>query len=185
MLIFVDESEVHLNPPLTKVWARRARRTAQRGEPARVPAAGNNEKRAVFGAWSYSSEHFSWQMSERKNSEAFLNFLEQLIAEEPQGRRLVLVMDNAGYHRARKVESFLAEHAAQLEPFWLPPYSPELNLIEYAWGYLKETATNNYFFGAVERLESAVAQACRQLNSSPDSPIQLHFRTPKDLRQAA
>lgn len=174
----MDESEVHLNPPLTKVWAKR-------GVPAHVPAAGKNEKRVVFGAWHYRSEHFSWQICERKDSEAFLSFLEKLIAQKPQGRRLVLVMDNAGYHRAGKVKDFLAEQTAQMEPFWLPPYSPELNLIEYAWGYLKETATNNYFFGGVDRMHSAVAQACRQLNASPDSPIQLHFKTLENLRQAA
>jgi len=167
----MDESEVHLNPPLTKVWARR-------GEPARVPAAGDDKKRAVFGAWDYHTERFYWQTAERKNSDAFLDFLPHLLAEAPPDRRLVLVMDNAGCHRARKVERFLADHAERLEPYWLPPYSPELNLIEYAWGYLEETATNNYFFGDV-------AQACRQLNSSPDSPIQLHFRTLENFCKAA
>ena len=174
----MDESEVHLNPPLTKVWAKR-------GEPARVPAAGDDKKRAVFGGWNYRSEHLCWQMSERKNSEAFLRFLEHLLAQNSTGRRLVLVMDNAGYHRAKKVQRFLQEHTEQLEPFWLPPYSPELNLIEYAWGYLKETATNNYFFGKVAQMESAVAQACRQLNSSPDSPIQLHFISLENFCKAA
>jgi transposase len=177
-LIFVDESEVHLNPPLTKVWARR-------GEPARVPAAGDDKKRAVFGGWNYRSEQFAWRISEHKNSEAFLEFLAQLLANRPKRRRLVLVMDNAGYHRAKKVQRFLLEQQGRLEPFWLPPYSPELNLIEYAWGYLKETATNNYFFGEVSRMENAVAQACRQLNSSPDSPIQLHFKSLEDFRMAA
>lgn len=177
-MIFVDESEVHLNPPLTKVWAKR-------GEPARVPAAGDDKKRAVFGGWDYRSEHFLWQISERKNSEAFLSFLEQLLAQRPAGQRLVLVMDNAGYHRANRVRRFVAEHAEQLEPFWLPPYSPELNLIEYAWGYLKETATNNYFFGELAQMQSAVAQACRQLNSSPDSPIKLHFTSLENFCKAA
>lgn len=174
----MDESEVHLNPPLTKVWAKR-------GEPARVPAAGDDKKRVVFGGWNYRSERLSWQISERKDSEAFLSFLDQLIAQKAPERRLVLVMDNASYHRANRVQRFLAEHAEELEPFWLPSYSPELNLIEYAWGYLKETATNNYFFGTVAQMENAVAQACRQLNSSPDSPIQLHFRTLENFRQAA
>jgi len=118
----------------------------------------------VFGGWNYRTERFCRQISERKNSEAFLSFLGDLLAQRPRGRRLVLVMDNAGYHRAKKVRGFLAEHGERLEPFWLPPYSPELNLIEYAWGYLKET---------------------RQLNSSPDSPIQLHFKSLENLHKAA
>jgi len=37
----------------------------------------------------------------------------------------------------------------------------------------------------VARMETAVAQACRQLNSSPDSPIQLHFKSLENLHKAA
>jgi transposase len=176
-LVFVDESEVHLNPPLTKVWARR-------GEPARVPAAGDDRKVAVFGAWDYRTEGFSWRISERKDSAAFLGFLQQLLQQRRRGRRLILVMDNAGYHRARVVRDFLERYAEQMEPLWLPPYSPELNLIEYVWGYLKETATNNYFFGDLESLKAAVAQACTQLNCCNDWPISVHFKTVDHLGKA-
>jgi len=37
----------------------------------------------------------------------------------------------------------------------------------------------------VEQMEAAVAQACRQLNSSPDSPIQLHFKNLENFCTAA
>jgi transposase len=174
----VDETEVHLNPPLTRVWAKR-------GQVARVSAAGKDEKRVVFGGWNYRCERLCWQIHRDKDSNAFLSFVEQLLAEKVPGRRLVLVMDNASYHHAHKVQQFLADRDEEVEVFWLPAYSPELNLIEYAWGYLKETATNNYFFGAVDRMQSAVAQACRQLNSNSDSPIQLHFRTVDNFQRAA
>lgn len=174
----MDESEVHLNPPLTKVWARR-------GQPAMVPAAGEDRKAVVFGGWNYRSEQLSWQISERKNSESFLSFLESLLEHRKPGRHLILVMDNAGYHRARKVQSFLAAHAEALEPLWLTPYSPELNLIEYIWGYLKQKATNNYFFGDLESLTQAVADACAALNASPESPLQVHFNTLDHFRKAA
>lgn len=177
-MVFVDECEVHLNPPLTRVWARR-------GEPARVPAAGEDKKAAVFGAWNYRTEGFSWRIEEGKNSESFLSFLKQLLRHKPRGRRLILVMDNAGYHRAGKVKEFLEQHAHDLEPFWLPPYSPELNLIEYVWGYIKQKATNNYFFGKLKLLVDAVADACRKLNVREDSMLQLHFKTVEHLRQAA
>lgn len=60
-----------------------------------------------------------------------------------------------------------------------------MSLIEYTWGYLEETATNNCFFGSVERMQGAVEDACRALNVSPDSPTRHHFKTMDDLRQAA
>jgi putative transposase len=169
---------VHLNPPLTKVWARR-------GDAARVPAAGDDKKLVVFGAWNHPTERLKWQIAERKDSERFVGFLRQLLEQNDPSRRLILVMDNAGYHRANRVKDFFEEQAHRLETFWLPTYSPELNQIEYVWGYLKAKATNNYFFGQIEALRAAVAQACDELNSSEDSPIQVHFKTTQHLRQAA
>ena len=169
---------MHLNPPLTKVWTRR-------GEPANIPAAGDDKKLVVFGAWHHRTERLQWRITERKDSEGFIDFLTQLLEHSDPSRHLILVMDNAGYHRAKRVKGFLQEHADRLEPFWLPTYSPELNQIEYVWGYLKQKATNNYFFGHIEALRAAVAQACAELNSSKDSPIQVHFKTTQHLRQAA
>lgn len=169
---------MHLNPPLTKIWTRR-------GEPARIPAAGDDKKLVVFGAWNHRTERLGWMISERKDSESFAGFLRHLLEQNDPSRQLILVMDNAGYHRAKRIKGFLDDHPHRLEPFWLPPYSPELNQIEYVWGYLKQKATNNYFFGQIEALRGAVAQACGELNSSNESPIQVHFRTAQHLSQAA
>jgi putative transposase len=169
---------MHLNPPLTKVWTRRA-------QPARVPAAGDDKKLVVFGAWYHRTERLHWHIAERKDSKGFVEFLDRLLEHSDPSRPLILVMDNAGYHRARSVERFFDQQRHRLEPFWLPTYSPELNQIEYIWGYLKQKATNNYFFGQIEALRAAVGQACAELNSSQQSPIQVHFKTAQHLRQAA
>lgn len=177
-LLFADESEAHSHPPLTKVWARV-------GEPARVPAAGNDEKVTVFGAWNFRTQRFSWHLCERKNSEEFLTFLRQLLEGKPPEKRYILVLDNAGYHRANKVQEFLEQHEGQIEPFWLPPYSPELNLIEYVWGYLKEHVTNNYFFGEINLLIEALIAACRELASPGRKLLSVNFKTQRYLPEAA
>lgn len=177
-LLFIDECEVHLNPPLTKIWA-------PKGEPARVPAAGNDQKVAVFGAWSFADGDFSYHLCENKNSDQFLAFLKQLQQQTSDAEQLLLVMDNAGYHRANKVEAFLQEGAAKMEPFWLPPYSPELNLIERVWKYLKENVTNNYFFGQLQNLIEATRQGCTRLASPDEKVLQVNFETRQHLSQAA
>ena len=47
----------------------------------------------------------------------------------------VLIMDNATFHRKSKIRE-LAERA-DCEVLFLPPYSPDLNLIEKFWAWLK------------------------------------------------
>ena len=115
----------------------------------------------------------------------FVEALEQLLQEGSADRKLLLVMDNAAYHRANRIKDFLRRHAEELEAFWLPPYSPELNLIEYIWGYLKENVTNNYFFGELRRLVEATQQACEQLSCPADDILKVEFKTSKYFSEAA
>ncbi|MGQ0421481.1 transposase, partial [Bacillus sp. HC-Mk] len=40
-------------------------------------------------------------------------------------------------HHAKLIQSFLNDHRHRLELVFLPPYSPEFNLIEGLWKWLK------------------------------------------------
>ncbi len=91
----------------------------------------------------------------KKNARQFCDFLRQLL-EANSERRVVLVIDNASYHRTKAVLDLLEDHSDHVFVIWLPKYSPELNLIEGLWGYLKRSALNNYFFGEIESLEAAI-----------------------------
>ena len=64
-----------------------------------------------------------------------IDFMRRLIRDA--GRKVFLILDNLNVHKARKVREWLAQHAHQIEVFFLPPYSPELNPDEYLNGDLK------------------------------------------------
>ena len=51
---------------------------------------------------------------------------------------VILVLDQAGWHRAKALK--IPENISLL---YLPPYSPELNAIERLWGYLKSHYLSN------------------------------------------
>lgn len=55
----------------------------------------------------------------------FIDFLRRLVRQVPH--KVVLIVDRHPVHRARKVQSWLAKHSAQIELVYLPSYSPELN----------------------------------------------------------
>ena len=47
-------------------------------------------------------------------------------------------MDQASIHTSSAIEQKLVEwKTQQVELFWLPPYSPKLNLIEILWRFMK------------------------------------------------
>ena len=67
-----------------------------------------------------------------------------------------MILDNARNHHAKLIQPFLEENKGRLELVFLPPYSPNLNLIEGLWKWLKETVINNVFFSSVQKINLAV-----------------------------
>ena len=104
----------------------------KRGRPVRVPAAGANRKFVVFGGLDYATGQVHWQLSLRKDSQAFISFLEPLRHTWPAEKRVV-VLDNVGYHQSRQTLAWWQRWSHQLCPFFLPAYTPELNLMERVW----------------------------------------------------
>jgi transposase len=69
------------------------------------------------------------------NAEVFIRFLERLIADA--SCKIFLIVDNLKTHHAILVKEWLHAHKSQIELFFLPSYSPELNPDEYLNGNLK------------------------------------------------
>ena len=57
--------------------------------------------------------------------------------------RVIVVLDNAGIHRAGLVEGFV-QAQDRLSLVFLLPYVPELNPIERVWAYVKRNVLGNF-----------------------------------------
>ena len=68
----------------------------------------------------------------------------------------MLIVDNARYHRAEELEDFFYKIKDKLELFFLPPYSPDLNLIETEWRETRRNATHNRYFETDELKRQAL-----------------------------
>jgi len=66
---------------------------------------------------------------ERMTQQKFIEFMERLI--EDSTRKIFLIVDNLRVHHGKIVKAWLAEHRNEIEVFFIPPYSPELNPDEY------------------------------------------------------
>jgi hypothetical protein len=59
------------------------------------------------------------------NSDILIDFLKRLVRDA--GRKVYLILDNLRVHHSKPVKAWLAEHKHEIEVFYLPSYSPELN----------------------------------------------------------
>ena len=88
--------------------------------------------------------------------------LDKLRTTHPDGE-LLLVLDNARYQRAYEVQDYAAELGIDL--FFLPPYSPNLNLIERLWKFTRKHVTRNKYYATFAEFREAVE---RLLANLPD-----------------
>jgi transposase len=74
-------------------------------------------------------------------------------------KKVLLVEDNAGWHRSEKVEKIEG-----LTIDFLPPYSPELQLAERLWTLVDEPLVN-HIFETIDEIEEILVERCNTLNN--------------------
>jgi transposase len=72
------------------------------------------------------------------NAQSTIALYEKLLENNP-GKKLVLICDNARYYRSRLLQEWL-EGQPLIKQWFLPTYSPNLNLIERLWRFMKKQA---------------------------------------------
>jgi hypothetical protein len=89
--------------------------------------------------------------------EAFAHHLRDIARAYPvaQFPRVVVVIDNASWHKGAAITAVLAEYP-QLELYPLPSYSPQLQVIERFWKVLRRRATHNRLFLTMAGLKRAL-----------------------------
>ena len=161
-LWYQDESEFHLHPHLTRAWM-------LRGKQKRVPSPGKNRKQTVFGAFCYGAGLFYHHIQPRKTAWGVRALLQQLVRRARRtGRRIVLVMDQGNPHHSKALHRQLEDVKRHIEVFWLPYYSPELNLIERLWKHLKCSRMANVLFSSFKQFTEHLSEALDDFASHPD-----------------
>lgn len=160
-LLFGDESEALTHPYLAHCWARRA-------ADLRVEAPGQARRRALLGVLDHAGGELVVITSASKRSGDFADLLaclDRRYRPKPgrASRPVVLVLDNGPIHTSKASAKALAARP-WLRVEWLPKYAPELNDIERSWRDLKRHYLAQQTFRDVERLDTAIHAAVRDLN---------------------
>ena len=158
LILFEDEVIFRQEPTLHQTWARM-------GHQPEIPTTGQRKKN-FFGAISLYYANFTYYESEVFNSDNYVTFLEHLI-EESSENKLLLIQDNAKYHKSEKVNSWLSENSNKILAYYLPPYSPEFNAIEKIWRRVRKNNTHNRYFINENELLSTVVGASGSIQNNP------------------
>jgi transposase len=87
------------------------------------------------------------------NAQTCWDFLQQLDrASHYQGRRVVVIADNAKFHHATLHQAWRTGRERSFALDYLPPYSPELNPAERVWKLTRRLAVHNRYFASLNEL---------------------------------
>jgi transposase len=158
----MDESTLGWLPVLVACWMKR-------GRQKRIATPGQQQWRHLFGAYNWATDEVIYQVSEKRNSEAFIAFLDHLVQQHSGARPLVLVLDNGSIHRSFASQAAFAVLEDRLLPLFLPRYCSQLNPIERFWKYLKSSACANKLFPDMNALVTSVIKILHLQNDSRSS----------------
>ena len=120
-------------------------------------------------------------IDEAFNADRLIEFLQGLIKDA--GRKVFLILDNLRVHHSKPVKAWAEKHKNQIELFYLPSYSPELNPEERLNAGLKHAISTRVPLRTKEKLKAAASQHMAELERSPER-VMAFFRDPK-VRYAA
>ena len=161
--MFEDESMIRDYQAIQKTWF-------IKGHQRKIPTYGKNAGVKLIGTLNYETGTVYCEEHEKYDAQVFLEFLKTTLKQYPQGK-IVMILDNARIHHAKLVQPFLDKIKDRITLMYLPPYSPELNLIEGLWGWLKSSSINNVFFPTLSRVRVAVQKFIDYINKVPTQTI--------------
>jgi transposase len=153
---FGDESGFLADPRPRQMWV-------VKGSKVKTTRTGIHLRESIVGAVCPESGELSAIVIDRVDTEVFQAFIDQL-AEHTKGRKVVLVLDNATWHKAVKLKW------KHIVPMYLPPYSPDLNPSERLWLVMKNRYFVNWFTNSREILTDRV---CKAFKSLIDNPVEV------------
>lgn len=118
----------------------------------------------MFGPLDYGSGELATAQEQTANAAMFVVFLHHPFVHWPTGQ-LVLVLDNASYHRTAAVHSWFATHQNRISVIWLPTF-PQLNLIERVWRFLKTMLACHRFWNDRDSLAKRAQSLCDAIRAT-------------------
>jgi transposase len=116
----------------------------KKGEEKGLKSNTGRQRVNLNGAYNIEDHRVTIREDESINSQSTIALFEKLLEEYPLGI-LYIIRDNARYYYSQLVKEFLEKHP-RMQYIKMPPYSPNLNLIERLWGFFKEETTHNIYY---------------------------------------
>ncbi len=132
-----------------------------RGKEQQIPTNTGRKRVNINGALNAEThEVFIWE-DRTINAQSTMALFATLEQQHQDAETIYVILDNAGYYRNTLVTNYV--NNSKIQPLFLPPYSPNLNLIERLWKFFKKEVSNNRYYEKFRDFKKAVFAFFRRL----------------------
>jgi transposase len=151
----------------------------KKGQEKVIPTNTGRKRINLSGAMNaHHPEEMIVHESEWINSQATVALLEKIIAKYPEKKQIFTIGDNASYYKNEIVQDWLDKHPQVIHIF-LPTYSPNLNLIERIWKFMRKKVISTKFYQTFKEFKKAILEFFENLHlykNELDSLITFKFQ---------
>lgn len=151
----------------------------KRGQENVIPTNTGRKRINLSGAMNaHQPEEVIIHESEWVNAQATVVLLEKIVAKHPEKQQIFTIGDNASYYKNEIVQDWLDKHP-QVTQLFLPTYSPNLNLIERIWKFMRKKVINTKFYPTFIEFKKAILEFFEKLHlykNELDALISFNFQ---------
>jgi transposase len=153
-IYFLDAAHPHHNNEPFYGWI-------YKGEEKSIKTNTGRKRVNLNGALNLEDMKITVLNEETINSYAVMRLILTLEEKQPKGE-IYLIIDNASYNHSYLLRLFLDDHP-RVHLKYLPPYSPNLNIIERLWKFF-HTKHHDKYFEKFKEFEDAVLLFFKNIN---------------------
>jgi len=155
VILFMDAVHPQHNPVMASGWIKQ-------GKNFQICSNTGRQRLNINGAVSLDTLNLVMRYDDTINAESTIKLFEQIESAYPSAAKITVICDNARYYRSKLVKAY--NENSRIELMFLPPYAPNLNLIERYWKYFKKNVLYNHYYATFKEFK----QACTGFFENPD-----------------
>jgi len=153
-IYFVDAVHPQHNPVIAYGWIKR-------GESHAVRSNSGRQRVNINGAIDLERLEPVVRFDDTINADSTIALFEELERLNLVATWIYVICDNARYYHCKAVEDYLK--TSRIKLLFLPPYAPNLNLIERLWKFFKKKTLYNRYFASFAEFKAA----CEEFFANP------------------
>ena len=147
VILFADAAHPLPNTKPTRVWV-------EKGKEKEIKTNTGRARININAALNTHEQEVVALEEKTVNAEAMVKLFEKIDEKYKDKEKIYIILDNARANRAKAVFEYLKN--SKIELIFLPPYSPNLNLIERLWKLLYRLKIRTFFYEKYDDFKHAV-----------------------------